>query len=117
MPVGAPDEKGAIDTAKWGSGVMARFEVATRDMTEYPALGGGSDALFELGLMYCSGREVDVDLVTAHKWFNLAASRGNVEARRYRLEIARRDDESRDRGSAKAGPRVAREALTGLSSL
>ncbi len=67
---------------------MARFEVATRDMTEYPALGGGSDALFELGLMYCSGREVDVDLVTAHKWFNLAASRGNAEARRYRLEVA-----------------------------
>jgi TPR repeat protein len=68
--------------------VMARFEAAMRDMTEYPALGGGSDALFELGLVYCSGREVDIDLVAAHKWFNLAASRGNVEARRYRLEIS-----------------------------
>jgi TPR repeat protein len=39
--------------------------------------------------MYCVGRDVDVDLVEAHKWFNLAALRGNEEAKRYRLEIAR----------------------------
>jgi hypothetical protein len=38
--------------------------------------------------MYCSGREVDLDLVQAHKWFNLAALRGIEEAKRYRLEIA-----------------------------
>lgn len=67
---------------------MARFEIASRDVTDYAGSGGGSDALFELGLMYCSGREVGVDLVVAHKWFNLAASKGNAEARRYRLELA-----------------------------
>ena len=33
----------------------------------------GADALFELGLMYCAGRDVEVDLIEAHKWFNLAA--------------------------------------------
>lgn len=27
--------------------------------------------------------------MTAHKWFNLAALRGNVEAKRYRLELSR----------------------------
>jgi hypothetical protein len=46
------------------------------------------DALFELGLMYCAGREVELDLVSAHKWFNLAAMHGNEEAKRYRMEIA-----------------------------
>ena len=29
------------------------------------------------------------DLVEAHKWFNLAALKGNQEARHYRTEIAR----------------------------
>lgn len=29
------------------------------------------------------------DLVTAHKWFNLAAMLGNSEARTYRAELAR----------------------------
>jgi TPR repeat protein len=46
------------------------------------------DALFQLGLMYCSGRDVGVDLISAHKWFNLAAMRGNESAKRYRVEIA-----------------------------
>ena len=53
------------------------------------AQGGAVDALFDLGLMYSTGRDAPVDLVTAHKWFNLAALRGNDEARRYRLEISR----------------------------
>ena len=50
---------------------------------------GPSDALFQLGLLYCVGRDVDLDLVEAHKWFNLAALRGNDDAKRYRLEISR----------------------------
>jgi hypothetical protein len=37
--------------------------------------------------MYCVGRDVELDLVEAHKWFNLAAQRGNADAKRYRLEI------------------------------
>ncbi len=39
-------------------------------------------------MMYCIGRDVDQDLVSAHKWFNLAAMRGSEEARQYRLEIS-----------------------------
>ncbi len=67
---------------------MARFEIATNEMVEFAAQGGAPDALFELGMMYCSGRDVGLDLVQAHKWFNLAALRGNVEAKRYRVEVA-----------------------------
>jgi hypothetical protein len=67
---------------------MARVDFASCDAVVSAAQGGTPDALFELGLMYCSGREVDLDLVQAHKWFNLAALRGIEEAKRYRLEIA-----------------------------
>lgn len=67
---------------------MARMEFQTRETVEYAALSGAPDALFELGLMYCSGRDVDLDLVEAHKWFNLAAMRGNDEAKHYRQELS-----------------------------
>jgi TPR repeat protein len=39
-------------------------------------------------MMYSSGRSVPADLVIAHKWFNLAAMKGNAEAVRLRREIA-----------------------------
>ena len=67
---------------------MARLDFSSRDVVEFAAQGGAADALFELGLMYCSGRDVALDLVQAHKWFNLAAVRGNTEAKTYRLEIS-----------------------------
>jgi uncharacterized protein len=52
------------------------------------ATGGTPDALYQLGVMYCAGREVELCLITAHKWFNIAASRGNADAKRYRAEIS-----------------------------
>ena len=58
-------------------------------MIEYAAQGGQPDALFELGLIYCTGRDVSVDLIEAHKWFNLAAARGSNEAKQYRVELTR----------------------------
>ena len=58
-----------------------------------PAEGGEPIAakevpFFELGMMHASGRSGAADLVAAHKWFNLAAMQGHVEAARMRLEIA-----------------------------
>ncbi len=67
---------------------MARFEMSALNTGETAVEGGAPDALFQLGIMYCAGREVDLDLVQAHKWFNLSALRGNAEARRYRSEVA-----------------------------
>jgi TPR repeat protein len=67
---------------------MARFEIL--DSTMAP-LGEGpvsGDMLFELGMMHSVGRDVPVDLIAAHKWFNLAAVKGNAEAIRLRREIA-----------------------------
>lgn len=68
---------------------MARLDFSSRDVIEFAAQGGQPDALFELGLIYSTGRDVNVDLVEAHKWFNLAAIRGNEEAKHYRSELAR----------------------------
>jgi uncharacterized protein len=67
---------------------MARMDFSSRDVVEFAAQGGAADALFELGLMYCAGRDVPLDMVQAHKWFNLAAVRGNASAKAYRLEIS-----------------------------
>lgn len=68
---------------------MARFEIPVHDMGECAAQGGQSDAFFQLGLMYCAGRDVELDMVQAHKWFNIAALKGNTSAKRYRSEISR----------------------------
>jgi uncharacterized protein len=67
---------------------MARMDVMSRHTMDYAAQGEQSDALFELGLSYCTGRDGTVDLIEAHKWFNIAAIRGNVEAKHYRSELA-----------------------------
>ena len=67
---------------------MARFDVNAIDTVEIAPAGGTPDGLFQMGLMHCAGRDATLDLVTAHKWFNIAALRGNAEARRYRMEIA-----------------------------
>ncbi len=49
---------------------------------------GRADDQFRVGLMYSIGNGVPLDLVVAHKWFNLAAMNGNDEARTNRAEIA-----------------------------
>jgi TPR repeat protein len=46
------------------------------------------EAMLELGMIYSSGRSVATDLVTAHQWFNLAATLGNADAAQLRREIA-----------------------------
>jgi TPR repeat protein len=47
-----------------------------------------AESMFELGILYATGREVEADLIAAHKWFNLAALRGNGEAAAHRQEVA-----------------------------
>jgi TPR repeat protein len=46
------------------------------------------DILFDLGMIYSSGRNGLIDLVAAHKWFNLAALKGRVDAISLRREVA-----------------------------
>jgi TPR repeat protein len=67
---------------------MARYEMPAIEAATLGAAPMGAEALFELGLMYSSGNSVPVDLVSAHKWFNLAAMKGCTDAARLRREIA-----------------------------
>ncbi len=67
---------------------MARMDLSAVESAELAAQSGVPDALFELGMMYCTGRDVEPDLITAHKWFNLAVLRGNKAALDYRKELA-----------------------------
>jgi len=53
------------------------------------AAAGDVRALYELGIAFSTGSGgVAVDLVEAHKWFNLAALNGSGEAQECRAEIA-----------------------------
>ncbi len=47
-----------------------------------------AEGCFARAMVYSAGAGVAVDLVEAHKWFNIAAMRGHGEAARLRREIA-----------------------------
>ena len=50
---------------------------------------GDVDALFDLGVGYSTGRGgAPVDLIEAHKWFNLAALNGCTRGQQCRAEIS-----------------------------
>ncbi|MFZ4807601.1 MAG: hypothetical protein ACOYLQ_10120 [Hyphomicrobiaceae bacterium] len=85
---------------------MARYEVAADEAT-HASVGGSADVLFELGMRYCAGRGVAIDMIEAHKWFNLSAMRGNEAAKSYRLELAR----EMSRTDVAKAQRLAREWL------
>lgn len=67
---------------------MGRYELPEIEMAVAGTAPLSGDALFELGMMYSAGNSVPVDLVSAHKWFNLAAMKGHADATRLRREIA-----------------------------
>lgn len=47
-----------------------------------------SDDLYKLGLIYSTGAGETGDIIQAHMWFNLAASRGSEAAKECRCELA-----------------------------
>ena len=92
---------------------MARFEILDSSMAPLGAGPAAGDVLFELGLMYSVGRDVPVDLIAAHKWFNLAAMKGNADAIRLRREIAGQMSDA----EIAAAQRAARDGLRGNCEL
>jgi TPR repeat protein len=67
---------------------MARFEIVDVECASLGNAPADADTFYELGMIYSVGRSVPIDYVSAHKWFNLAAMRGNADAIRLRREIA-----------------------------
>ena len=66
---------------------MARFEMNASEMA---TMGGEAraDVLCDMGLMYATGRGCPVDLVSAHKWLNIAAIKGCDLAAELRADLA-----------------------------
>ncbi|MEP9371052.1 sel1 repeat family protein [Mesorhizobium sp. KR1-2] len=66
---------------------MARFEMFEAGLG---AMGNSAqaDVLFELGMMYATGRDCQVDVVAAHKWLNIAAIKGSARAAELRAELS-----------------------------
>ena len=51
--------------------------------------GGSLDAIYDLGVAFSTGSHgLECDLVEAHKWFNIAASRGHEEATLCRADVS-----------------------------
>lgn len=49
-----------------------------------------AEDMYRMGLAASCGADGgEFDLIVAHKWFNLAAMQGNIEARAYRAELAK----------------------------
>ena len=61
------------------------FDMDTATAVEATAI---PDVLFERGMYWASGRSGVVNLVAAHKWFNLAALKGRTDALPLRREVA-----------------------------
>ena len=73
------------------------------------AASGDTDACYDLGIAYSSGTGgMAVDLVEAHKWFNLAALAGSEAGQFCRAEIA-------DQMTAREIAQAQREARDWLS--
>jgi uncharacterized protein len=47
-----------------------------------------AEQLFKLGMMCSTGQSMPLDMVSAHKWFNIAAMLGIKDAVRLRNEMA-----------------------------
>jgi hypothetical protein len=68
---------------------MARSLKAYTDDYLKLAEAGEDVAQMQLGLLFSTGQKgAPLDYVTAHKWLNLAALRGNDEAKYLRKELA-----------------------------
>lgn len=64
------------------------FAVRAEALTSVDTILSG-DQMYRMGLDASLGEgETGADLVVAHKWFNLAAMQGHLEARTYRKELA-----------------------------
>jgi TPR repeat protein len=67
---------------------MARFQMDLIDAMAAPAIEMSAEAYYEMGLAHACGRSRPVDLVEAHKWFNVALIKGCREAAERRAELA-----------------------------
>ncbi len=77
--------------SKWRQGQMSNSLKSGQFLIESrlaDAASGDPDALYDLGVAYSTGSGVEVDMIEAHKWFNLAALKGSEAAMMCRADIS-----------------------------
>lgn len=84
---------------------MGRSELFALEQAAKRPGDNTAEICFKLGMFYSIGGSVPADKVAAHKWFNLAAIRGNRDAVSYRRELANEMSEQ----EIAAAQRAARE--------
>jgi TPR repeat protein len=87
---------------------MAFTESEIQGFHQAVTAGGQPDDLYKLGLIYATGQGGAVDLIEAHKWFNLAAVKGVEAAKLSRKELA----DQMSMSEIAAAQKAAREWLT-----
>jgi uncharacterized protein len=91
---------------QWNS-AMYNYSMANQQATLLPGIRD-TERFFKLGMMCSIGQSVPLDMVSAHKWFNIAGALGMKDAVRLRNEIAAQMS-SREIATAQ---RAARQWLT-----
>jgi hypothetical protein len=86
------------------SGGLKKREANMADLEMMVSDEVTTEGCFGLGMIYSAGAGVAIDLVQAHKWFNIAAMRGHKDAARLRREVAEQMSDS-DIGSAQRAAR------------
>jgi len=91
--------------------MVTDFDTALLARRINEATRGDTDAAYDLGVAYSTGTMGAVlDLIKAHKWFNLSAAWGNDAAAAARSDIAE-DMTAREIATAQ---RAARDVLGGM---
>lgn len=67
---------------------MAYADIRIEAPETFLSKDASATEFYRMGLIYSEGMDVAVDLVAAHKFFNLAAMRGHREAKLCRQEMA-----------------------------
>lgn len=77
---------------KKGAQIMANSSKSAQFLVESrlaEAARGNPQACYDLGVAYsCGTGGVDMDLIEAHKWFNLAALAGSTDGQAMRAEVS-----------------------------
>src|SRR4051794_24830638 len=71
-----------------GATVMTTLEMEGTAGAPRAEMRPDAERLFDLGVLYATGRDVEQNFGDAHKWFNLAAASGYREAAFHRQLVA-----------------------------
>ena len=80
-----------LESINGGGGIIVQGEDAGQLIADCLAAyeQGSLDALYDLGVAFSTGSHgVACDMIEAHKWFNIAASKGHEEAAWCRADVS-----------------------------